>query len=94
MFKQLRTLALSPRARAVALVTVIGATAWMFWAVVSTQAPRSFWDSSAYLQAAGQPWSWAQLYYPKPPFTALVYRAIGTDLATIVRVHEIGRAHV
>jgi hypothetical protein len=86
MFKQLRTLALTPRARALALAIVIGATAWAFRAAVSTQTPRTFWDSSAYLQAAGQPWSWAQLYYPKPLFTTLVYRAIGTDLATIVHV--------
>lgn len=65
----------------------IGVTAWLFFGGIAKQSVRTFWDSSAYLEAANQPWSWAQLFYPKPPVVALIYRVIGTDHATIAHVH-------
>ena len=68
-----RVLAALPYA-AIALVTV-GIFAWL----VGPQVPKVYFDSGVYLESAAQPWSWSQLFYPKPPLVPLVYRAIGTD---------------
>jgi hypothetical protein len=49
------------------------------WRLTHSQQPHVFWDSSAYLEEAQQPFRLVQFFYPKPIFVSLVLRVIGTD---------------
>jgi hypothetical protein len=69
---------------AIAVITV-GLYAWL----VAAQSPKLYFDSGVFLETAAQPWSWSQLFYPKPPVVPLVYRAIGAAPHTIVAVQAV-----
>lgn len=78
-----RTIAALPYA-AIALVTV-GLYVWL----VRAQTPKLYFDSGVYLETAAQPWSWAQLFYPKPPVVPVVYRAVDGNPQAIVTVQAV-----
>ena len=68
-----------------AIATVIALFEWL----ARHQRPRLLFDSSAYLEAAKKPWTIDQLFYPKPAFVPLVYRACGADPDVIVIVQHV-----
>ncbi|HSK02310.1 MAG TPA: hypothetical protein VK932_13755 [Kofleriaceae bacterium] len=69
-----------------ALAAAAAAAGALFAALVHRQAPREFYDSSAYFEAAAKPWSFDQFLYPKPVLTSIVYRALDADRIAIVNV--------
>lgn len=60
----------------------------VFEVLVARQAPRVFYDSSAYLEMAQKPLGLDQLYYPKSPLVPLVYRVLGGDVGAIASFQE------
>jgi hypothetical protein len=58
------------------------------WVLTHSLHPRVFWDSSAYIEEAQQPFSFAQFFYPKPIFISLVLRVIGTDAGRIIAFQQ------
>ncbi len=80
---------LSRRSRWILVLCVhAAAIAIAHWRLTRLQEPRVFWDSSAYLEEAQQPFSLNQFFYPKSIFTSLVFRVIGTDTDRIVAFQQ------
>ncbi|MBA3457002.1 MAG: hypothetical protein H0T42_28195 [Deltaproteobacteria bacterium] len=69
---------------AIAVTTVVIYT-WL----VAAQSPKIYFDSSVYLETAAQPWSWSQLFYPKPAVVPVVYRVVGGDPHAIVTLQAM-----
>ncbi len=70
-------------ATAAAAVAAVGVR---FAALVGRQQPREFYDTPAFFEAAQQPWSIDQFFYPKPVFTSVIYRMLDSDRAAIVQL--------
>lgn len=58
------------------------------WLLTRHQEPHIFWDTSAYLEEAKEPFSLGQFCYPKPILVSLVLRVIGTDPSHIVSFQQ------
>lgn len=57
----------------------------VFWHLVAAQVPRTFWDTSAYVEMAQRPFSAWHFFYPKPIAVPTLYRLIGTAPAAVAR---------
>lgn len=77
--------ALGGRRAAAALAVAALGVGGLFAALVHRQAPREFYDTPAFFEAAQKPWSIDQLFYPKPVLTSVIYRLLDGDRAAIVR---------
>ena len=81
---------MAPRStRWIAALCVYGiAVVLAHWLLTRAQDPHVFWDTSAYLEEAKQPFSLGQFFYPKPIFVSLVLRVIGTDASRIASFQQ------
>jgi hypothetical protein len=77
--------ALGGRRAAAALALAAAGVFGLLAALVHRQAPREFYDTPAYFEAARKPWSVDQLFYPKPVLTSAIYRLLDGDRTAIVR---------